>query len=123
MVKVAAGAGTTLFVNQQFKVTARCFDNGGGDLTARFYLKTRKDNAMFSSESGSDTNFDRSDGKIVFGDGEGEASGTAPQLLAYDDYQDVYALSATGKALIARVASGVHVLGAACIFSGLFEHA
>ena len=47
-------------------------------------------------------------------------TGTAPAFKAYDYYAEAYAESKDGHVLIARVATGVHVRGADCTFSGLF---
>ena len=119
---VAAGATATLYQNAQFKISGTCIDNGAGNVRAQTYIKTKVDNAMYwiSADSTFDLDFDRADGRIRF-DAYYFAEGTAPQFQAYDDYQEVTALSASGKLLIARTATGVHVHGSACTFSGLIE--
>ena len=121
VVKVRPGATKTLFENKRFRVLGTCTDSGGGDLSARTLLRTKRDNAIFfrSDASEADLDFDRVDGDYQF-DGADHASGTAPDFVAEDYEQEAYAVSRNGNVLIARVATGVHVLGGSCTFSGLF---
>jgi hypothetical protein len=124
-IKVAAGNTVTIFENEQFRISGTCVDNGAGDLTAQPYIKSKKDNAMFfdGDTSLNIVDFDRADGRFPFGLGiSGEATGTDPDFSGPDYYNEAYAVSPGGKVLIARIGAGVHVLGAACIFAGLFEH-
>ena len=122
VVKVAPGRTKTLFQNRSFKVTGTCRDDGGGSLSANTYIRARRDNALLfvSADSSQDVDFDRSDARIPI-DAFYYATGPAAAFQAYDDYQEAYAISRSGKVLIVRTGTGVHVLGAACTFSGLYR--
>ena len=119
--KVAAGTHRTIFQNKQFKVTGTCVDNGGGNFTAEAFFSTKQDHASyFDTGAGtSDLDFNRSDGPVGFN--LYPAGGTSADFQAYDYYDEMYAESAGGQVLIARIASGVHVFGGDCTFSGLFQ--
>jgi hypothetical protein len=64
-----------------------------------------------------DTDWDTTE-DIEF-DTENSATGTAGNFQAEDYRQEIYAISSTGNVIIARTATGVHLLGADCIFPGL----
>ena len=116
--KVRAGTTRTIFSTKQFRVLGMCQDNGGGDFTARAFLETRQDHATYSG-SGVDLDFNRADAPVQFNVFH-EATGTAPGFEALDASQEIYAEAANGVVFIARIATGVHVFGADCTFSGLF---
>jgi hypothetical protein len=118
--EVKAGNRKTFYENHDFKVTAKCIDNGGGDLTAHAFLVAKRDNLDFYSYDGDvDMDLDRADGsqRITFE----EATGTTPDFRSVDQYSDFHAEGRGGKVLAGRVASGVHIKGADCTFSGLFS--
>ncbi len=119
--KVSAGTSRTIFQNKQFKVTGTCVDSGGGNFTAEAFFSTKKDHASYfdSGAATSVLDFNRSDGPVGFN--LYPAGGTSAGFQAYDYYDEIYAESAGGQVLIARIASGVHVFGADCTFSGLFQ--
>ena len=120
VVKVAAGSARTLYQDARFRVVGTCADAGGGDLTARTEVKTKRADALlYTSDDGVGvTDFDAADGLKVFESGE-RATGTNPDFQAEDYRQEFYAVSRGGTVLMYRTATGVHVLGADCSFSGL----
>jgi hypothetical protein len=121
-VSLSAGQQKTLFANQDFKVIAKCVNNGSGNFSAKYGVKTLKNGALvFSSENANynDPVLNKSDGLYQFGDSY-YASGTAPQFYAYDYYQEFLGESPGGRVLIGRVSSGVHLKGADCIYDGVF---
>ena len=94
-------------------------NGGGGIFGTETYIKTKLDNALYFTSNGAvaGLDFDTSDGNFNFDVGH-SASGNGAQLLAEDYRQEVLAISASGKVLIYRSVTGVHLLGADCIFSG-----
>jgi hypothetical protein len=122
--KVAAGTKRTIYQTKQFKVIGMCFDNGGGDFTAAAFLVTKQDHASFFVSSGpvASLDFNRADAPLQFNVGAA-AHGAVPDFQAWDYYAEVYAESESGVTFIARVATGVHLFGADCVFSGLFQDA
>jgi hypothetical protein len=120
--KVDVGNGVKLFANKDFKVTGRCVDNGGGDFTAKTFLAAKRDNLLYWDSDVSprlDSDFDTSDPKVEISP-DYDASGTTPLFNAYDYYQEFYAEGRGGNVLNGRVATGVHIKGADCTFSGIF---
>jgi hypothetical protein len=120
--KVAAGTKRTIYQTKQFKVIGMCLDNGGGDFTAAAYLATKQDHASYFVSSGpvSSLDFNRADAPVRFNVGAA-AHGAVPDFQAWDHYAEVYAESESGVTFIARAATAVHVFGADCVFSGLFQ--
>jgi hypothetical protein len=118
--KVDAGEGATIFANDDFKVTGKCEDGGGGDLTANTFLAARRNNLQsFASDSGdADPDFDASDPKVDFSNTD--ANGTTADFNGFDYYQEFWAEGKNRRPLDGRVATGVHVKGADCTFSGIF---
>jgi hypothetical protein len=123
-IKADAGERVTLFKNDDFRVTGRCQDNGGGDLSANTFLAARGDNLLyFASNVGEreDLDFDRSDGALDFVNAGLNANGTDPSFMADDYYQYFYAEGKGGRITHGRVGTGVHIKNADCTFSGIFR--
>ncbi len=121
-VKVSAGHGAKLFENGDFKVTGRCVDNGGGDFTAKTFLAARRNNLLVwdSDRSPSlDSSFGTGDPPLEISP-DYDASGPDPLFYGYDYYQEFYGEGTGGTVLNGRVATGVHIKGADCTFSGMF---
>ena len=121
-IKVDAGEKQTIYSNDDFKVIGTCVENAADDFTAEVGVKTKKDGAIiFSTEDENYTDFlfDKSDGQYRFT--TYEATGLDPYYNGLDYYQEFYAESPGGKVLIGRVTNGVHVKGADCVYSGLFN--
>jgi len=118
---VPAGTAKVLWDDSQFQVIGTCVDNGGGSLTAQSSIVTKSDNAMlFVSSAGTPVlDFDSTDPPYAFD--TSAATGAAPQLMARDYYSEIYAVAASGRVLIARVVTAVHVLGGGCGFAGRFQ--
>jgi hypothetical protein len=118
---VDAGDQATLFKNKSFKVSAKCADNGAGDVTARSFVGARKPNMLMwvGEEAVVDSDLDPSDGKLDIAPSY-YGSGTAPDYSAYDYYQEFLGEGKGGEILNGRVATGVHLGGADCTFSGIF---
>lgn len=111
--------GVTLFSNEDFKVTGKCEDNGGGDFTANTFLAAKRENLIYYAyDDGIDLDFDPSDGKIDFTGYD--AAGLGANYASEDDYTDFYGEGRGGRVLAGRVGTGVHIKGADCIFSGIF---
>ena len=122
LVKLDAGESRTLFANKDFLVTAECQDNGGGDFTAESFLDARREHLMQYSYDGDpffDTDFGPDDGSVDITTAE-DATGTLPQFISEDQYTDFYGEGRGGKVLAGRIASGVHVRGADCVYSGYY---
>jgi hypothetical protein len=120
--KADAGERVTVFSNEDFRVTGRCLDNGGGDFTADTRLAAKRNNLMYYAYAGDPfylLDFDRADGSIDISDGS-DATGTAPNYSAEDDYEDFFADGRGGEMLVGRLGTGVHVKNADCTFSGVF---
>jgi hypothetical protein len=121
LVKADAGDRVTLFANDDFKVTGSCVDNGGGDFTADTFAAAERKNLLYYAYNGDpyyDVDFDPNDGKADIS--SDDASGTAPSFYAEDQYSDFYGEGKGGEVLAGRVAGGVHVRGADCVFTGYF---
>ena len=118
--KAKAGKRVTLYENKDFKVTGRCEDNGGGDLTANTLLSAKRKNLMYYAyDDGVDTDFDPGDEPADFT--SEDASGTSPDFMSVDQYTDFHGEGRGGEVLAGRVATGVHIEGADCTFSGFFS--
>ena len=119
--EVEAGESTTIYLDKNFEVSGECIDNGGGDLTASTTFEARRNNLAYHvSETGDNaTDFDEGDPAETLSSTY-FASGTTPEFLANDYYQEFWGEARGGRPLDARVASGVHVGGADCTFSGIF---
>ena len=121
LMKVDRNKSKTLYKNRDFKVTAKCVDNGGGDLTADTTLRAKRKHLLAYAYSGNpdvDLDFSPADGPLDITSGDG--SGTAPDFRSEDQYTDFYGKGKRGKVLNGRVASGVHVQGSDCVFAGIF---
>ena len=119
--KVEATDTVTLFRNHEFKVTGACVDNGAGDLTADTQLSARRPNLAFAAYDGpvyTDIDFDPIDGPADIT--QDEAGGTSPEFKSVDQYTDFWGEAAHGGGLSGRVGAGVHMLGADCVFTGIF---
>ena len=121
-VKADAGETETLFSNDDFKLTGRCIDNGGGDFTANTYLAAKQNGLVYYLTEADlfDTDFDSNEPKVDLFPSFADASGTTPEYQADSFEQDLWAEGKGGKTLQGRVASGVHMKGADCVFSGIF---
>lgn len=120
--KADGGESVKLFSNKDFRVTGTCLDNGGGDFHANTYLAAKRDDLLYFGDDGDlfDADFDRADGKIDFVTLANDANGMSPQYVGEDQRQDFYAEGRGGKVTQGRVATGVHLKGADCTFSGIF---
>ncbi len=119
--KVDRNDSKTLYENRDFKVTAKCVNNGGGDFTADTTLRAKRKHLLAYAYAGdpfTDLNFNPSDGPLDITDED--ASGTAPDFTSEDQYTDFFGEGKRGKVLNGRVASGVHVQGSDCVFAGIF---
>jgi hypothetical protein len=119
--KVGTSGTVTLFKNADFKVTGTCVDNGAGDLTADTQLSARRPNLAFAAYDGlvsSDIDFNPAGGPADIT--QDEAGGTAPDFRSVDQYTDFWGEAAHGGGLSGRVGAGVHMLGADCVFTGIF---
>lgn len=120
VLKVGEGKAKTLFANKDFKVTARCLGTAG-NFTADTTLKAKRSKLAFyayAGTPGSDVNFGPGDGPIDIT--SEDAGGTVPDFRSNDQYTDFYGEGRGGKVVAGRIASGVHVKGADCIFTGYF---
>ena len=121
LMKVDKNDDKTLYENGDFKVTASCVNNGGGDFTADTTLRAKRKHLLvyaYSGDPGSDVDFNPSDGPLDITSGDG--SGTAPEFRSEDQYTDFFGEGKGGEVLNGRVASGVHAKGADCVFAGIF---
>jgi hypothetical protein len=116
-VKADVGEEVKLFSNDDFKVTGECEDNGGDDFTAHTYLAAKRNNLLWFTYSGNnfDADFDPSDGKVAATGND--ATGTDPAFEAAE-YYDFWAEGRNRVPLNGRLATGVHLKGSDCIFSG-----
>jgi hypothetical protein len=115
--KVATGQSKTVFKSPDFTVTGKCVDHGGGSFEAQGALSIKGDNALYYDSHSDTAGVNLPSGTTVnFGH---SAQGTGP-AFASSDNSDVVALSSRGKVIVARLASGVHVHGADCVFAGMF---
>jgi hypothetical protein len=122
-VKLAIGETATLFRNDSFRVVASCVDGGAGTVTAEYGVRALVDNTLvFSTELGNetDTRLDKADGLYHWSDTY-QPSSTTALYYGYDYYQEFTGESPKGDLLIGRVNAGVHMRGADCIYSGLFN--
>ena len=120
-VKLKTGERAVLYQNNAFKVVAICVDNGAGVFTAEYGVRALEDNTLvFSTDQGNetDTRLDKADG--LFHWSSYQASSATPLFYGYDYYQEFTGESLSGRLLIGRVSSGVHMRGAACVYDGLF---
>jgi len=119
--KVDAGDGAAIFKNEDFKVTGECEDNGGGDFTANTFLAARRNNLQFhaSGFGPADPDFDADDPKVDISNET--PTGTTADYRGYDYYREFWGEGKGGKPLDGRLAAGVHVRGADCTFSGVFQ--
>lgn len=118
-----AGDKVTLFSNDDFKVTGKCQDNGGGDLQADTFIAAKRSNLVLfltEEDGSSDPDFDPNDGKVDFLADEYEAYGTTPVFAAESYTNDVWTEGKGGKVMQARIGTSVHTQGADCAFSGIF---
>ncbi|MEO8091764.1 MAG: hypothetical protein ABI726_03515 [bacterium] len=121
-IKADGGDGVTVFANDDFKVTGKCEDNGGGDFTANTFLAAKRQNLIYYAYDGDPffiLDFDPGDGKIDISEGY-DATGTAPSYAAEDDYADFVGEGKSGRILAGRVGTGVNIKGADCTFAGIF---
>lgn len=118
-IEADGGKNVKIFENDDFRVSGRCKDNGGGDFTADTFMQTKHNNAAYEAyDYGEDVDFDKDDGKIDFA--SGDATGPMPMFISEDQYADFWAESAQGKALTGRAVGGVNILGADCVFAGYY---
>ena len=118
-IEADGGENVSLYENRDFRVSGRCTDNGLGDFTADTFMQTRRNNAAYEAyDYGEDVDLDKDDGKINYT--SGDAAGPLPHFISEDQYSDFWAESARGKALTARTATGVNILGADGVFAGFF---
>ena len=121
LMKVDKNDSKTMYENDDFKVTASCENNGGGDFTADTTLRAKKKHLLAYAYAGTpyfDVNFNPSDGPLDITDYDGD--GTDPDFKSEDQYTDFFGEGKGGKVLNGRVASGVHIRGADCVFAGIF---
>jgi hypothetical protein len=117
--KARKGEVVTLFQNRNFRVTGACVDNAPGDVTADTWLTARRPNlTMYSYDGDVNYDFDPADGPADIT--QTDATGQTPFFISKDQYTDFWGEAARGGGLNGRVATGVHMLGAACVFSGIF---
>ena len=120
-IKADVGERVTVYANDDFKVTGRCVDNGGGDFTADTQLAAKRENLMYYAYNGDPfylLDFDPDDGKIDIS--SDDAEGAAPDYYSEDDYSDFFGDGKGGEMLVGRLGTGVHIKGADCTFSGIF---
>ncbi len=121
LMKVDKNDSKTLYENDDFKVTASCENNGGGDFTADTTLRAKRKHLLayaYNGDPGSDVDFNPSDGPLDIT--TSDATGTAPDFKSEDQYTDFFGEGKGGKVLNGRVAGGVHAKGADCVFAGIF---
>jgi hypothetical protein len=120
-IRVDKGDATTIFQNQDFKITGKCRENAPGDFTADAVVAAKRKNLLYYAYAGDpfyDLDFDPGDGNADLT--TDDATGTDPAFYAEDDYDDFYGEGPGGRVLAGRVAEGVHIRDADCTFSGIF---
>jgi hypothetical protein len=119
--KVDAGKSKTFYSNDDFKFIGKCVDNGGGNYDTDVFLAAKRNNLLYyvTGFSLMDLDFDANEPKVhIQLDGD-EASGTVAEYIGDSFDNDLWAEGKGGKVLQARLATGVHMKGGDCVFSGI----
>src|SRR4051812_9254954 len=120
-----AAGSKTLYEDGQFKIKGRCFDLGGGVFRAQPQIKTKADNAAFTSSVGdaNDQDWDSSDPyKKIQADGiAAQGSSGAPDFAAHSNESFFGAMRSNGNEVLHGAVWSSAFHGPACRWGGWAE--